>query len=296
VSLVKILMKGATEEALEEGLELLQDNLDIDIQADLDEAHFLHIFASNKEDSSEAPPNFDVVQRNAIKVIPLLKPAHILYKYHNLIEEAFNSITDELRELTMESYQYEDFRKYCAGMKEIVSASGEVLGDRSYFIDATVSFEGVQKGSILEITSGANSGTYEVAEVLRFPLANDATAQTYTTSPTGLSGTAIVQDNVIVDTNQDFASIVENEILTFSTGQNTGSYRIHKLIGEGGGVVGEVSSGSFTQVRPSLGVLRLTTRCPQSLNNQPYRVSLDRLGVKTPNEVTNEDISQYFVL
>jgi len=53
---------------------------------------------------------------------------------------------------------------------------------------------------------------------------------------------------------------------------------------------------SFYKVRISPTILRLKDRMPLVLTGQTYTVTVDRLGVLTPKEVTGEDVSSYFIL
>ena len=127
-------------------------------------------------------------------------------------------------------------------------------------------------------------------------MGTDATARAYTTSPTGLSGTATVSGgNVITDTAQDFGAAVEGEVLTFSAGGNAGvGVRLGTLMGSNGGAVG-VASGPATQVRAEPSILRVQTRIPVAGGAQAYEVDVDRLGVSEPHAVTAEDVSSQFI-
>jgi hypothetical protein len=153
----------------------------------------------------------------------------------------------------------------------------------------------VQPGAILRIDAGVNAGTYEVVEVRVFPLGTDTTARAYTTSPTGLTGTATVSGDTITDSGQDFGAAVEGEVLTFTAGPNAGSYRLETLLGSNGGLVG-FATGPATQVRPSPCILRVSKRMPAAATGQTYLVDVDRLGMRTPKTITNEDASEQFYL
>ncbi|MEL7341377.1 MAG: hypothetical protein AAGM67_12925, partial [Bacteroidota bacterium] len=212
-----------------------------------------------------------------------------------LFKETFGDLFTEEVSLDLQEFVYEDFRKFCQGAKQITGASGETRAARNIFSDPTRSFVSVQPGAILEIDTGVNVGTYEVAEVLTFTTTTDATERAYTTSPTGLSGTATVTDGVIEDVNQDFSQAVENEILTFTEGPNIGSYRLECLVGPGEGLVGFVTDAA-TKVIPSPSLLRLRTRMPSTATGQTYTVGVDLKGIQEPRSVVSEDVSVYFII
>jgi len=195
---------------------------------------------------------------------------------------------------TLDSYYYDDLRKNCHGAQTIVSTGGETLTDRFLFTDVTVSFENIRERAVLDITAGVNTGRYNVVEVRYFIYGDDSTARAYTTSPTGLTGTATVEGSVITDTSQDFAAAVEGEVLTFTEGLNAGSYRLDTLLGPGGGPLGQAPPGPATQVRVSPCILRLDRRMPSVATGQSYAVTVDRLGVQVPKVITGEDVSEQF--
>jgi len=307
--MVLLLLKGATKEAMEEGVALLLDeNADVTIIEKylgardpasawgLDEQFEFEV---NIDNNNEFPENPFLTQENIILILEALKPAHTLYEFRFLFKDAFGQVFDDTDGLTweMESYYYDDFRKFCLGAKEI-TGTGDTLSDRFLFSDPDLSFESVEAGATLEITSGVNEGRYRVRNVLTFPMGDDATARAYTTSPTGLSGTATVSGDVITDSSQDWAAVEEGEILTFTEGPNAGSYRLQDLLGPDGGPIGsELAVGPATEVRVSPSLLRVTTRMPSaSVTGQSYTVVVDRLGVRTPKERTAEDASAQFYL
>ena len=191
--------------------------------------------------------------------------------------------------------------------------AGVTWTDKSLFSDSTRDFSQIAVGADLTVTSGPNSihsggvegtpasmdakhiGRYLVADVRAFPVGTDATARAYTTSPTGLSGTATVLDDVVVDVNQDFGSVVEGEVLTFTTGPNAGAYRLKMLLGNNGGPVG-VALGPATRVRVAMSLLRLSRRMRYATSGQSYTVAVDRLGVQVPHSIEQEDATLYFIL
>jgi hypothetical protein len=234
-------------------------------------------------------------------VMRALKPAHTLYDLRFLFRDSFGEIFTEEMSWEMDSYYYEDLRKYCLGAKNITSEAGETLVDRSLFSDPTRDFSLVHPGAKLMVLTGLNAlgRPYRVAEVRTFPVGDDTTARAYTTSPTGLTGTATVSDSDIEDPLQDFGQAVEGEILTFTEGPNAGDYRLSVLLGLYGGPVGGTVPPvpwSYTRVRAAPSLLRIDTRMPTAATGQTYTVTVDRLGVQVPQEVSGEDASIYFYL
>jgi len=246
-------------------------------------------------------------------VLRALKPAHTLYEYRHLFSETFSQLFDASMSWHMDTYYYEDFRRYCAGAKQITGTAGRTLTTRNLFQDVTRDFSSISVGAPLVVTSGPNGihaggqegtsastdrrerGRYRVEALAVFPSGDDSTARAYTTSPTGLSGTATVSGSDITDTDQNWALAVEGEVLTFSSGPNAGSYPLKTVLGSYGGRVG-FAPGPATKVRAAPSILRLDTRMPQSVSGQSYYVEVDRLGVQEPREIEGEDASNLFFL
>lgn len=237
-------------------------------------------------------------------VIEALKPAHTLFQFSWLFQEVFGPIFDDENEdgdanmsWVLDTYYYDDFRKNCYGVKEI-SGLGSTLSDRTLFSAPDRSFVSVHPGvqAELHILSGANAGRYQVTDVRTFPSGTDATARAYTTSPTGLTGSATVEEDVIIDAAQNWADAVEGEVLTFATGPNAGSYRLDVLLGSTGGPLGDPNTtGPATEVRVAPSILRINRRMPvASVTAQPYTVTVDRLGERTVKTITSEDVSEQF--
>jgi hypothetical protein len=305
--MVLLLLAGATAESMQQGAELLTDASAILIEKFLhsvprdpaglwtiDNQFEVEIFIESEGGTAFPADPFNL-QTNAGLILDALKPAHVLYEYRFLFREVFGPLfTDEVS-WTMSQYHYDDLRKYCYGAREITGTAGETLTDRFLFTDTTKSLGSVQPGAILRIDAGVNAGTYEVVEVRVFPLGTDTTARAYTTSPTGLTGTATVSGDTITDSGQDFGAAVEGEVLTFTAGPNAGSYRLETLLGSNGGLVG-FATGPATQVRPSPCILRVSKRMPAAATGQTYLVDVDRLGMRTPKTITNEDASEQFYL
>jgi hypothetical protein len=244
-------------------------------------------------------------QDNLDLVLEALKPAHTLAELAFIFRDEFGDIFDDSSAVTldggmswqMDVYYYDDLRKNCYGAKQI-SGTGDTLADRTLFTDPDVSYLNITAGAELEVTAGVNAGRYRVIDVRAFPVGDDATARAYTTSPSGLSGTATVEGDVVADSTQNWALAVEGELLTFTAGPNVGSYRLDVLLGPLGGPLGDpLAIGPADEVRVAPSILRVDSRMPTaSLTGQTYTVSVDRLGVRAPKMRTSEDVSGQFYL
>jgi hypothetical protein len=246
--------------------------------------------------------------RNNLRILRALKPAKALFEYRHLFKDTFGELFVAEPFFELDPWYYEDFRKFCCGMKEITSTAGVTIANRMMFTDVTRDFRSVPPGATLEILTGPNTkptsggtdtatlGRYRVTGVALMLGGVDTTPRAYTTSPSGLSGTATVEDGGILnDPSQDFSDAVEGETITFATGPNAGQYRLETLLGNTGGPVGEVPAGSLvTRVRVAPSILQILTRMPQQAVGQSYRVSLERLGVLTPFTVLAEDATAQF--
>jgi len=269
--------------------------------------------------------------RNIALVLKAIKPAHTLYEYRNVFREVFGGIFTDSANFDLNSAYYDDLRKYWWGAKSITGTLGVTLSDRTLFSDATRSFANINAGAALTILSGLNAvnasntdqntvGRYTVTDVLTFPVPSDTSVVPFTTSPTGLSGFlqitgtdtlqsmvySLAANTYVPDTaaTVNWATITENEILTIASGVNAGSYRFEALMGNNGGLVrvliGKNGSQPLTPVGPAYqarmapSLLRLDRRMRYAATGQQYQVVVDRLGVLTPNVVTNEDASVYF--
>lgn len=332
-ALVLLILRGAKPDVIKEGVELLTDG-DVTIiekflglrgsqsKKALQEQFGFEVFVSKISENYPIPGIADsfpkipfITQDNVKLVLRALKPAHTHYEYSHLFLESFEkfdtvggippsgSVASDALDLfedtydwVIKTYYYEDFRKFCTGVKEITGASGETLTDRRFFQDVTRSFLSISPGAVLKLDSGLNAGSYRVEEVIYFPLGDDSTPRAYVTSPSGLSGTATISGSIITDSLQDFSLAEEGEVLEFTTGSNKGFYRLSFLLGANGGFLGAPGLGSTTRVRISPTILRLKDRMPAILANQTYSVTVDRLGVLTPREVTGEDVSNFFIL
>lgn len=310
--MVALLLRGATKEASEEGVQLLTDHVVKVIEKNIaargdansgwgfdDQFTFeVDIYADANGNFPEDPVQ---LQENARLVLKALKPAHLLYDFRFVFQDIARAASDAWYTdvipnpyWEMEVFDYEDARSYWHGAKNIIGTNGVTWTDRGLFSDVTRSFASVQPGASLTIAAGINTGTYRVREVRTFPLGDDSTARPYTTAPTGLSGWASVEDGAFVDSSQDFSAAVEGEVLVFTAGANAGSYRLGVLLGTQGGPVG-FASGPATQVRPTPSILRLESRMKQAGMGQRYIVEVDRLGKSEEKTVTGEDVTSPFL-
>ena len=314
--MVIFLLAGATKAAIEGGLEALDPN----------------VIATVIERYLETPPRdpngpytildqftIDILiegtgggfpedpfltQSNAALVIEALKPAHVLYTYGYLFRDAFGEIASDgdgpgienaFVTLDLDSYYYDDTRKWCLGAKVITGTNGETLTDRTLFSDPSFSFASISAGAILKVTSGANAGRYRVVETRALASGATATPATYTVSAGGGGTLTAIADDVVEDASQDWGAFPIDTTITILDGVNAGTYRLDTVLGSTGGPIGN-SGVSGTQVRLSPSILKVERRMPQTATGQSYEVGVDRLGVRVPQTVTAEDASIQFYL
>lgn len=338
--MVTLLLAGAKKSSVEEGLNLLSDaefqviekvlaarntqkkvwsaeKGSLETQPGsiwgLEDQFEVEINVSKGEGDSQRFPDLPfVLQENARIVLRALKPAHTLYTYRHLFREAFGPLFVDTMSWSLDRYNYEDFRKFCLGAREISGTSGETLSDRRLFTDVTRDFSQVQPGADLVVVSGPNSihsggtegteasadfrhiGRYRVEEVLSFPVGADVTPRAYTTTPTGLTGFVTLSEGALEDPEQDWAAAEEGEVLTLAAGPNAGTYRLKTLLGNFGGPVGS-APGPATRVRVAPSLLRLDRRMRYAVSGQSYTVSVDRLGVQDTQSVEDEDVTLFFL-
>jgi len=308
--MILLLLDGATATTIEQGLELLTD-ADIEVIEKavvardtpgsawgFDEQHELEINIRT-ENCDSFPDDPFVLQENARLVIRALKPATKLFQFRFLFCEAFGPLFEDEVTWELDIYRYEDFRKYCLGAKELVGSAGETLTDRGLFRDPYRSFRSISPGAVVTISSGANAGRWIVKEILVYPLGDDSTPRSFTTSPSSLTGTLTITDGVIEDitASADFSDAVEGEVLTIADGPNAGPYRLETLISGQGGPVGTVPSGSLIyRVTPAPSLIRIERRMPVVAIGQAYTITVDRLGIQIPRVVLKEDHSAEFTL
>lgn len=303
--MVQLLLRGSKPDVVLEGMQLLTD-ADIELIEKFlhtgepwhawgfDEQHEFEVNVS-VDGGTAFPENPFILQENVRIVLDALKPAHTLYDYRHLFREVLTGTIEESFSMDIDTYYYDDVRKFCWGAKSVTSDVGETLADRFCFRDVTRDFSQISINAILTIETGPNVGEYCVVDILTFVYGDDPIARAYTTSPTGLSGTLTVSGSDVEDLNQNWALAVENEILTITEGPNAGSYRLKTLLGSNGGPVG-FASGPATGVRISPSTLKVDRRMPEVATGQSYSVVVDRLGVRTPRQVIGEDVSSFFYL
>lgn len=315
--MVRLLLTGSKASTVKEGVELVS-GLDVTIierflaardpvSAYTIDDQFIFDVLVEQNGGTSFPADPFVTQENVILVLEALKPAHTLFEYSHLFRDFFGDIIDDTNTITdgggmswkMSQYRYDDLRKFCYGAKELSGTDGDVLSGRYMFSDPSRSFETISVGAVLTIESGANAGIYTVTEVIQFPVTSDTTARAYTTSPSGLSGTATVSSGgVVTDASQDWSLAVEGEVLTFTAGPNAGEYRLDTVLGPNGGPLDEVPApvGPATQVRIAPSTLRVQPRFPSEATGVTYTLTVDRMGVRVSKTRTAEDASSQFWL
>ena len=307
--MVRLLLQGATVDSMREGIELLNPDLVVQVienyletpprnpvgdKTTLDQFG-VEIFISTVGGGNAFPDDPFVLEANARKVLAALKPAHVLYTYSYLFTDKYEGLSDEGGlSFALENYYYDDARKYCEGAQAI-TGTGTVLAGRVLLTDPTRSFVSVRIGAALRIESGPNAGLYTVAGLVGLLGGTDAVARAYTTSPTGLSGTlTATAPDILTDLTQDWGLAAEGEQITILGGANAGTYRLDTVLGATGGPVGNTGvSGAIVRISPS--TLRVNRKFPE-VGSVSYSVDVDRLGVRTPQLVINEDVSIQFYI
>lgn len=280
--LKKLLPLMTQNRILQDALRLLAENLNV-----------VELPRHNMEILLEGFPKSFQVLRNIDILMDILKPAHSLYQTILLFREGFSKFESSVL-FDVQISSYADFRYYCDGMFALQSSSGETLINRHLFRDTTLSFESViPEASYLRILSGANEGIYQIKSKKRFLVETDLTPRNYTTTPSNLSGTLTIKNNVVEDVNQNWASATEGEVLQILGGANAGFYRLQSLVPSGELVgISAVVSQKVT-ISPCLLELKAPMRFVAA--NQNYLVGLDIRGRKEVNSVTAEDASSYFL-
>lgn len=294
--MVGCLLQGATKASVSAGVVLLTDQTVTVVErfisartpgsewTTLDTFSFEVLVEGLSEDPFTLRDNVD-------KVLTALRPAHTIYTYANLLRDEFTSPIEDAYAWSLDQYGYEDTRRYCGGAEAVQGVAGVAVGGT--LSDLTRTFENVRVGATLRVLTGLNTGaTRRVDGVRGLRMSTDLVARAYTTAPTGLSGTALVSEGDVIDLAQDFSACVDGEVLTFAAGPNVGSYRMSVLLGNAGGPIG-VAVGPCTGVRVAPCTLVLD-RVLQPATGQTYTVTVDRLGVRTPQAIVGEDASIQF--
>lgn len=298
-SMISLLLQGTKKEPISEGLQLLADADITLVEKALtatkngsawgyDDLYTFEVNVEVKEGTAFPKKPFDL-EYNISVILDALKPAYTIYEYQHIFRESFGHIFQDTMLAQLDIYHYDDLRKFCYGAKRI-QGEGEVLSDRHLLRDTDRFFENVGTPAYLIV----GDKRYEVADILVFPMGDDATPRFYTTS-SGLKGYATISGDVLTDPCQNWTLALEGEILTFTEGSNIGSYRLKDVLGTYGGSVGFVS-GSGTQVRVGASIVKTTTRLPISVGAVSYELSVDRLGVQKEKIVQNEDVTLQCIL
>ena len=233
------------------------------------------------------------LRKNVGMAMAALLPAQALYDYRYVFREFAPEVSSTLS-ISAEIERYEDSRKNWEGFKRVSGSGGRVTADRQFLLDPSRTFDGVSPGSPLRILSGPNAGVWDVEAVLRVPVA-DPSLRFFTTSPSDLSGwCTVTAEGEAVSEDTDFSGITEDELLTISSGPLSGTWRIDRVLGNGGGFAGEATTSSgCTSVLLSNSAVKVRGKL-RSAGVCPYEVGLDRMGTKTPREETEDVSSQFY--
>jgi len=306
--MVQLLLAGSTKASVKSGIELLTDAevtvLEKAILARGDPGSAWDMAADQfsfevnvmGEGGQQWPAeNPFTLRDNVALALRALRPAHTLYTYRNLFTETFGTLFTASPTYALTAYYYEDLRRLWWGAEALVGTAGSINAARTTLTDTARDFVALMLPTTLQITSGVNLGEYTVTAITGLPFTTDATTAAYTTTPTGLSGTATVVGGAITDAAQDWTLAVEGELLTFTEGSNLGTYRLATCIGPNGGPI-RTATGPCTGVLVAMSTLTIRPQPPSALASQAYTVGVDRLGVTTPQSVVGEDSSNFFVI
>ena len=231
---------------------------------------------------------------NVDLILAALKPAHTVYSYRHLFVEMFEGVFADESLVEMAPYYYQDLRRNWRGARSITGLGNTSEGDRGILVDPLRDFLEVPYAAPLEIKDGLNAGRYTVRGVYGLVSDSDPVARTYTTSPSGISGSAVVVDGEIMDPAVDLSAVSANEYITFHEGPNKGSYRVAAVLGTGGGPPG-AAPGPASRIRVAKSRLRLFPRMAHIVEGQAYEVEMDRLGMAEPVQA-QEDVSSQFLI
>lgn len=297
-SMVLNLLKGSTLEAIKQGVESLDPNLVVSIVErylhspprdskgayTIEDQFVIDLFVELKE------YNIDLftLQDSINIVMSALKPAHVLYSFSYLFQDAFGTVPKEdTFVLDLDSYYYDDVRRNQYGAKNIIGV-GDIIG-KNLFSDADVSFVNITPGLHLTI----QGVKHHVKQVLYLKSGVDTTPRPYTLS-TGYMGTLTTVDNkTLYDSTLDWGTLPLDTQITITEGPNSGTYTLERVTGNTGGFIGDTGvSGNYVRVTPS--ILKLDSTLVET-PNLPYVIEVDRLGVLEYNDVVAEDITNQFI-
>jgi hypothetical protein len=228
------------------------------------------------------------LQDNVKLVMSALKPAHVLYSFSYLFQDAFGTVPKEdTFVLDLDSYYYDDTRQNWYGAKAITGI-GDVL-ENNLFTDPDVSFESVTPN--MKITLQGKQ--YRVQQVLYLKGGIDTTPRSYTLSSGGSGTVVATSNNTLYDSTLDWGTLPRDTQITILDGINSGTYRLDRVTGNTGGFIGNTGvSGNYVRVSPSILKLEGTIIKTPNLS---YTVEVDRLGVLEPNEINAEDVTSQFI-
>ena len=252
---------------------------------------------AHAHESKQAFPEDPItLQYNLGLILRALKPAHTLYEHRHLFVEGFGKLFEDEHFFEHESWRYEDLRKNWRGSKQL-TGKGQTWGkDRSLLVDSHQDFSKAPPYSPVTILDGLNQGVYRVVEALPLPVLSDPTPRAYSTSPSGLTGTATVDNGDIIDPTQNFSLMVPGERFAFTEGPNEGVYRVASLLGNEGGPLNDDPKGVANGIRLAHSLLRIKPRMTYAVYEQNYQVGLDRLGQSEPQSIVSEDVTEQFLL
>ena len=247
------------------------------------------------------PDNPFILQHNIEMILLALKPAHLIYQYRHLFVEFFGEVFEDQATYDYFTWKYEDLRKNWRGAKSITGSAKTTGGNKCLLVDPNRDFQSVLPGAPIDIEDGQNQGKYFVKEIHTLPYPTDDVPRPFTTSPTGLSGMAIVSEGTVTALedvyyphwDNDFGGIAEDEVFTFTEGPNEGSYRIKMVLGIKGGLPGK-GAWESDQIQLAHSIIEIRPPMPYRIDSQNYVVGVDRLGAAVQNRVEAESVSEQF--
>ncbi len=244
---------------------------------------------------SRIPPEYYRLRSVVDATMRLLKWARTTYINRALLRTFVAAASDSLR-MSAIDYRYEDVGYDCGGYGPVTGTALAPAG-RKLLWDPERDFSRVRVGApvrVYEPGSASSATETEVVSVRYFPVDDDGTPRGYFTTPTGLTGTAVVSEagGSLTDPAQDWSLAVPGEVLTMAEGPNAGDYRLAYLLGLEGGPVGRAVTSPVTAVRPWKSVLTLRAPAPYTAAVE-YRVDVDFRGSLTPIEFF-QDVSDQF--
>jgi hypothetical protein len=234
-----------------------------------------------------------VLKQNIDLILAALKPAHTVYAYRHLFSEVFEGVFEGEALFDIEPYYYLDLRRNWRGARSI-KGYGDTVTDRAVLVDSSRDFSEIPYAAPIVLVDGPNAGEYTVRGVEGLVSEDDPVARLYTTAPSGLSGEAVVVGGDVMDPATDLSAVSGNEVITFQSGPNQGSYRVAAVLGSAGGPPG-LAPGPASRIRVAKSRLRLMPRMAHLAEGQEYELEMDRLGMSEPT-TAQEDVSNQFLL